>query len=779
MKKTSLLIVLLALVVITCCVPGCAPKAVVKDPGAALSGLRIEITDEEFKEWKKLASEGINTEERAKGAFWAGQYCLNKGDKTNAEKYFSHNEKYYSDIIWGYLSVLRLSEMSLEKKDTDTALKKFKILAEKRHQFPEFKDSVLLRLKELIASQDKDSLKKIYAAKYHALIDEYALYYTIKQDLKENNSTDFFAHARVFVMEYRDSEFYQEVSEEFRKAVLYKPVNKRKIGVILPLSGKGMAAGEAIKNAVELGTAEFNAGIKDDGEKLALVFVDESMEPEALAKKIVQVIENDNVIAFAGPVFSNNVKKIAPLLESYNVTSFSSTAARPDLTGASAYFFRNCGTVKGHAYAMAKYITDSTPYRKIASLYPEDALGKSLNDFFVQKISQGAQLSGSVGFEPNKSDFLNCLVPLGGINTMLLKEKRAAETRLMGEKLESSGKRILEKIFEYMKVYRNWAATDVLKEEDLPKVNIALLRFSCEGENALRYGLDVEMTKQLSYAMARDEKVLVAKQAQAEAIMNDIGVEPGEIDREIALNIAQQLKSDILVWGIIEERKSNTIYASFVPKESEIDTDGNTKYSYSFSDEDYLYFDVTIRAIAAADETAIDETKFTFRKLKEPRLNPLGLEAVYIPATERKITLIRDQLKYYDLDLPVFCGTFDNPSYLLNFRESSEGIYFTSEFYPDEPSEKVQKFMADYKEKYAAVPGVIEANTYDMIKIITAILEAGAESREAFKDMLKSVRNYEGVTGRFSFDADNDPVKEYYIMKIEDGIKILGKVKGE
>ena len=33
--------------------------------------------------------------------------------------------------------------------------------------------------------------------------------------------------------------------------------------------------------------------------------------------------------------------------------------------------------------------------------------------------------------------------------------------------------------------------------------------------------------------------------------------------------------------------------------------------------------------------------------------------------------------------------------------------------------------MADYKEKYAAVPGVIEANTYDMIKIMTAILEAG------------------------------------------------------
>ena len=248
--------------------------------------------------------------------------------------------------------------------------------------------------------------------------------------------------------------------------------------------------------------------------------------------------------------------------------------------------------------------------------------------FLYKKYHRARSFREASVLNPTRA-ILNYLVPLGGINTMLLKEKRAAETRLMGEKLESSGKRILEKVFEYMKVYRNWAATDVLKEEDLPKVNIALLRFSCEGENALRFGFDVEMTKQLSYAMARDEKVLVAKQAQAEAIMNDIGVEPGEIDREIALNIAQQLKSDILVWGDIVERKSNTIYASFVPKESEIDSEGNTKYSYSFSDDDYLYFDVTIRAIAAADETAIDETKFTFRKLKEPRLNPLELEAVY------------------------------------------------------------------------------------------------------------------------------------------------------
>jgi len=287
------------------------------------------------------------------------------------------------------------------------------------------------------------------------------------------------------------------------------------------------------------------------------------------------------------------------------------------------------------------------------------------------------------------------------------------------------------------------------------------------------------MTKQLSYTMARDEKVLVAKQAQTDAQMSEIGVEPEDIDREVALNIAQQLKSDVLVWGIIEERKSNTIYASFIPKEVDYDSEGNTKYSYSFSDDDYLYFDVTIRAISATDETAIDELKFTVKKLKEPAINPIGLEAIFVPSTERKITLIRDQLKYYDLDLPIFCGTFDNPSYLLNFMESSQGIHFTSEFYPDEPSENIQKFITDFKEKYAAMPGVIEANTYDMIKIMTAILESGAESREAFKDMLKSVRNYEGVTGKFSFDTNNDPVKEYYIMKIEDGIKNLGKVKGE
>ncbi|MBN2755012.1 MAG: ABC transporter substrate-binding protein [Candidatus Goldbacteria bacterium] len=779
MKNKSFIVIFIIAAFVTCCMPGCSPKAVVKDPNAALSGLKVDITEEEYKEWKKLASEGINTAERAKGAFWAGQYCLNKNDIQNAEKYFGHNERYYSDIIWGYLSVLRLSEISVERKDTETALKKFKILAEKRHQFPEFKDAVLGRLKEIISAQDMDGLKKIYAARYHALIDEYALYYIIKQDIKNNNSTDFFTHARSFVMEYRDSEFYQEVSDEFRKAVLYKPVNKRKIGVILPLTGKGMAAGESIKNAIEMGVAEFNAEIKEDEEKLALVFVDESMESEALVKKIVKVIEEDNVIAFAGPVFSNNVKKIAPLLESYNVTSFSSTAARPDLTGASPYFFRNCGTVKGHAYAMAKYITDRTPYRKVASLYPNDALGKSLNDFFVEKILQGASLAGSVGFEPSKSDFLNYLVPLGGINTMLLKEKRAAETRAVNDKMEEAGRQVLEKAFEYMKVYRNWAATDVLKEEDLPKVNIALLRFSSEGENVKRYNLDIDMTKQMSYAMARDEKVFVAKQAQTDGLMDEIGVEPEDVDREIALNIAQQLKSDILVWGIIEERQSNTIYASFIPKEAEYDSQGNTKYSYSFTDEDYLYFDVTIRAISVTDETAVDEVKFTVKKLKEPVLNPLGLEAVFVPATERKITLIRDQLKYYDLDLPIFCGTFDNPAYLLNFMESSQGIHFTSEFYPDEPSENIQKFIADYKEKYAAMPGVIEANTYDTIKIMTAILQSGAESREAFKDMLKSVRNYEGVTGRFSFDANNDPIKEYYIMKIEDGIKILGKIKGE
>jgi ABC-type branched-subunit amino acid transport system substrate-binding protein/outer membrane murein-binding lipoprotein Lpp len=781
MKQAKLLAGALIIALAALYIAGCAPRATVRDAGSAVSNKAIEISEDEFKEWQKAASGGTSTEERARGTFWMGRYYLNHNDQANAVKYFEYNEKYYGDTVWGYLSVLRLSEYYTLLKQTDRIMEKLKILTEKKGQYPEFGNTALDRLKDTLAPVTKDELKKIYASHYNDIIDEYSLYYICRAEIKESDMQDFYNHAKAFLMSYQNSVFVPEISAEFKKQVKYKPVAQRKLGVILPLTGKAMEVGASIKNSIELALDEYNSTAQTDVEKISLVYVDESLEGDALNKEISRVVEQENVVAFLGPIFSKTVKKVMPLMSSYNIAVFSPTAARPDLSGISDFFFRNCGTVKGHSYAMAKYITTMTPYKKLGTIYPDDEMGRSMDGYFVEKVKlNGGQIVDEVPFASDKSDFINQLVPLGGINTMLLKDKRAGEVRDISDKMDDAGKKIQDKIFGYMKTYRNvdYPNADPAKGE-LPKINVTLLKFASHGDETTKYNLDQEMTKELSYAVARDKNIQVVKQAATDTAMQEIGVGPEDVDREIALNIAHQMKSDVLIWGSVTEEKTNTIYASFIPTKQEIDNQGNTKYAYKFGDDDYIYYKVNIKVQSVSDEAVIDELNVTYKKLKEPKLNPLGLDALFVPADERKITLIKDQLKFYDLDIPVFSGMFENPSYLLGFMESSQGISYTSEFFPDDPSPVVKDFVGKYREKYAGSPGVIEANTYDMMKITLSILAQGIDSRQSFKDMLKAVKKYKGVTGEFSFDAANDSLKQYYIMKIDGGEKILSRVTGD
>ena len=87
--------------------------------------------------------------------------------------------------------------------------------------------------------------------------------------------------------------------------------------------------------------------------------------------------------------------------------------------------------------------------------------------------------------------------------------------------------------------------------------------------------------------------------------------------------------------------------------------------------------------------------------------------------------------------------------------------------------------MKKYREKYGMNPDVIAANAYDAMSIISALVSSNIASRENFKQVLSTVRNYEGANGTFSFDMNGDSVRDYYIMQIVKGrVEIAEKRNG-
>lgn len=755
-------------------VSGCAPAVIVKSPGAVTSANVIPVSEEEYKYFTSLIQGGKDAEERARGVFWAGQYHQNKKEDGKALKYYEYNEKHYQNSVWGFLSVLRQVEMLTAAARYEEAMRKVKILLENRHRFSAYNETILSRLKSVLSLMSDAEVKKVYREKIHPLAEEYALYTMAIRAAAEKDFDSFFGYAREFLVAFRDSVFTGEISEKFREYVKFRPVDAGKIGVVIPLSGKAVNIGRAIRNGIELALGEENAERKPE-ERVSLIYIDE--ESPELEANLVKLIEEKNIIALIGPLYSRTVKRIMPIAESYSLAVFSSTAAQPEITGRSEYFFRNCGTARGQARAMADYIAGNTGFKKMATLYSDNAFGQVMNEFFSERaVEKGLEIKRNSEYPSNTSDFKDAIVALGGVDTIILKDRRAKEVMGLNKAMEDAGNRIVKRILDYAMIY----TTDKKEKEALPKLGVTLIQFVPGGENTVRYRLDSEAVKRVSFTMARETVLDVKRQAAVNATLSSMGVTYEDVDREIAINAALRMKTDILVWGmIVEEPDSGTNTSNFMP-EPVVDKKGNTEMVYNFTDGDFHNFTFKIYVLSVADEQILDEITIPYSRIKDPKINPLGIEAVYVAASDRKIVLIADQLKYYDMNVPIFATSSVAGSYILSFPESLEGMIFPVEFHAADENPVVNEFVIKYREKYAEHATEIAANSYDLMKITLALINTGVESRENFRKLLSGVRNFEGVTGEFSFNTQGDAVKQYYIMKLEGGLyRVLTRIKGE
>ncbi|MGD0566268.1 MAG: penicillin-binding protein activator [Candidatus Goldiibacteriota bacterium] len=779
MKRARVIFLLFAAVFAAYMASGCVTPKIIKTADSALRDKNIIVSDDEFSYWKKFAKEGKDAAERSSGAFWCGQYHYSRKNYADALQYFEFNEKYYSDTDWGYLSIEKIFDIYAEKGDMDKACVELKAILEKRHQFAQFEKSAIERLDSFASKMKREQLKALYAKHVHKLSDEYALYYLCKADLTDLNYGEFYAHANAFLIDFRDSIFYADITAKYKESVKYKPVTSGKIGVIIPLTGKAMDIGADVKSGIELALAAYNTG-KTPELKAAVQYFDE--EDPKLEDAVVKAIEQDGILAFLGPLYSKTVKNLQPTMDKYNAVLFSSTAAQPDLTGNSPYFFRNCATARGQAYAAAKYMFSDTSYRNIATIFSDNTYGRILNDNFSDKFkSLGGNIVRQVSYDPAINDFQEQMVLLGGINTILLKEKRSNEKTKLDDVTEEAGKKILSKIFDFL-VITPPDETTVPKptpDPNMKKASICIVHLSPRGDDVTKLSIDDDMTKKLSYTLAKSPAASVIKQKSVDDIMSGLGVEPGDIDRETALNIGAKLNADVVVWGKITEEKTDTPTANFMP-EQVVDSKGVTTVEYNFTEDDYFRFKITIYAVSVADETPIDETDIDYKKVKDPRKNPITIDALYIPATDRKMVLIKDQLKFYDFDLPVVGSSALASGYLASYGENVDGVIYPAEFYPEDPDPAVQEFVRAYKDKYAGTPDVIAAASYDAMNIACTVLDRGITSRENFRSILALVRNYDGATGMFSFDSTGDSVKDYYMMQIgKDSVKFIKKVTGE
>jgi len=106
----------------------------------------------------------------------------------------------------------------------------------------------------------------------------------------------------------------------------------------------------------------------------------------------------------------------------------------------------------------------------------------------------------------------------------------------------------------------------------------------------------------------------------------------------------------------------------------------------------------------------------------------------------------------------------------------AEGVYLSSAYFPDLPTEGNRRFVSAYRRKYprAGTPNQPAAAAYDAVYLLRDVIARVGTDREAVRRELAGVGSatppFEGVTGTVAFDAAGDvPNQNVYIGLVRNG----------
>lgn len=147
-----------------------------------------------------------------------------------------------------------------------------------------------------------------------------------------------------------------------------------------------------------------------------------------------------------------------------------------------------------------------------------------------------------------------------------------------------------------------------------------------------------------------------------------------------------------------------------------------------------------------------------------------GAEAVFVPSYYTEAALIVRQARELGMTVPFFGGDGWEDEQLLNIGgEALNGCYYSTHFSAENTDPRVVEFVAKYKARWSGEkPGAFSALGYDSIYVLAdAIKRAGTTESAKLRNALAETKNFSGVTGVTTIDANRDASKPAAIIAIK------------
>ena len=172
--------------------------------------------------------------------------------------------------------------------------------------------------------------------------------------------------------------------------------------------------------------------------------------------------------------------------------------------------------------------------------------------------------------------------------------------------------------------------------------------------------------------------------------------------------------------------------------------------------------------ILATESYAQGDTDFRAQLTSLKRARP---QAVYIPGYYTDVGLIARQAREQGLTVPLLGSDGWDADVLYELGgEALEGSYFSSTYAADDPNPRVREFISRYQSAYGKVPDAAAVLGYEAARVaVDALGRARELTGPAIRDAIAATRDFPGVGGSITLDAQRNAVKPAVVLKISRG----------
>jgi branched-chain amino acid transport system substrate-binding protein len=193
------------------------------------------------------------------------------------------------------------------------------------------------------------------------------------------------------------------------------------------------------------------------------------------------------------------------------------------------------------------------------------------------------------------------------------------------------------------------------------------------------------------------------------------------------------------------------------------------------------YFAATFKKLGGevVAEESYTQTQFDFKpQLLEIRQK--SPDVFFVPGLASQAAQIAQQARDTGITSTLLGGDgFDSPKLREMGREAVEGAYFCVHFHPASPGAEAALFTNKFEARYHKAPTGMAALGYDAVRLVLdAVHRAGSLKGPAIREALAATRNFAGVTGDITINADRNAEKPAAIVEVTStGLKLVQQLK--